>query len=277
VLGNNSRLELMRLLENSDRCLVMGILNLTPDSFFDGGRFRSLSSAVDHAEKMIADGADILDVGGESTRPGADPVSVDEELSRVIPVIVKLREQFDLPISIDTSKAEVMRESFAAGATMINDVCALRAKGALAAVADIGAPVCLMHMLGEPRTMQSAPEYKDVIAEVVRFLRDRVDACLAAGIATEDIILDPGFGFGKTLEHNLQLLRSLAEIVDLGFPVLVGISRKSMIGQILDRPTDQRLYGGLAMALLARQRGAAIIRTHDVGATVDALKVLELI
>lgn len=267
----------MRLLENSDRCLVMGILNLTPDSFFDGGRFLSLSSAVDHAAKMIADGADILDVGGESTRPGADPVSVDEELSRVIPVIVKLREQFDLPISIDTSKAEVMRESFAAGATMINDVCALRGKGAVAAVADIGVPVCLMHMLGEPRTMQSAPEYKDVIAEVVRFLRDRVDVCLAAGIATEDIILDPGFGFGKTLEHNLQLIRSLAEIVDLGFPVLVGMSRKSMIGQILDRPTDQRLYGGLAMALLARQRGAAIIRTHDVGATVDALKVLEVI
>jgi dihydropteroate synthase len=277
VLEKSSRFDFRRMTENSEKCLIMGILNVTPDSFFDGGRFASPSGAVAHAAKMIDEGADILDVGGESSRPGADPVSAGEELDRVIPVIEKLRGNFQRPISVDTSKAVVMREAVAAGATMINDIFALRGPDALESAAELEVPVCLMHMLGEPRTMQSAPEYEDVVSEVMDFFRIRVEACLAAGISTEDIILDPGFGFGKTLAHNLQLLRNLSAIVGLGFPVLVGMSRKSMIGQILDRPADKRLSGGLALALLARQQGAGLIRTHDVGPTVDALRVLEAV
>jgi dihydropteroate synthase len=267
----------MHLFEKSGKCLVMGILNATPDSFSDGGRFDSLSCAVDHAAKMVDEGADVLDIGGESTRPGADPVSADEELERVIPVIEKLCEQFKLPISIDTSKAVVMREAVAAGATMINDVYGLRGEDSLQAAAELGVPVCLMHMLGEPRSMQLAPVYEDVVADVLSFFQHRVGACSAAGIEQEKIILDPGFGFGKTLEHNLQLLRNLSKFVGMGFPVLVGMSRKSMIGQVLDRPVDDRVHGGLALALLARQQGASMIRTHDVAPTVDALRILEAV
>lgn len=267
----------MRLFEKSEKCLVMGILNVTPDSFSDGGRFDSLSCAVGHAVKMVNEGADVLDIGGESTRPGADPASVDEELERVIPVIEKLYGQFELPISIDSSKAVVMREAVAVGATMINDVYALRGQDSLQAAAELGVPVCLMHMLGEPRSMQQAPKYEDVVADVLDFFRRRVEACSAAGIEQENIILDPGFGFGKTLEHNLQLLRNLSGIVRMGFPVMVGMSRKSMIGQVLDRPVDDRVHGGLALALLARQQGASMIRTHDVAPTVDALRILQAV
>ena len=255
----------------------MGVLNVTPDSFSNNGRFETLSDAVDHGARMVSEGADILDIGGESTRPGSESVSLDEELDRVIPVIEKLQAAFEVPISIDTSKADVMREAVEAGATMINDVCALRGDGSLQAAVDAKVPVCLMHMLGEPRTMQKAPAYENVVDEVAGFLRDRVDACLEAGMASSDIIVDPGFGFGKTLAHNLQLLRGLDEIVKLGFPVLVGMSRKSMLGQMLDRPVDERLYGGLALAILAREKGAAIVRSHDVAPTVDALRVLDTV
>lgn len=255
----------------------MGILNVTPDSFSDGGRFDTLSRAVDHAAKLIDEGADVIDVGGESTRPGADPVSADDELDRVVPVIENLARRFQLPISIDTSKAEVMREAVAAGAAMVNDVRALREDDALQAVAELGVPVCLMHMLGEPRTMQHAPIYEDVVADVRDFLVRRVEACSEAGIERENIILDPGFGFGKTLEHNLQLLRGLGEITGLGFPVLVGMSRKSMIGEILGRPVNERVEGGLALAMLARQGGASMIRAHDVAPTIDILRVMEAV
>lgn len=265
----------MRPVERRDRCLVMGVLNITPDSFSDGRCFDNPVRALDHAAKMIAAGVDILDVGGESTRPGADPVPEAEEFERVLPVIEKLRAEFDTPISIDTSKANVMRAAVAAGATMINDVRALRGEGSLETAVELEVPVCLMHMRGEPQTMQREPVYADVVVEVTAFLRDRAQACLEAGLPSSDIIVDPGFGFGKTLAHNLQLLRNLDTIAALDFPVLVGISRKSMIGQILDRPVDDRLYGGLALAIVARQKGAAIVRTHDVAPTVDALRVLD--
>ena len=261
----------------NNRCLVMGVLNVTPDSFSDGGRFIDPSDALAQAALMVREGADILDVGGESTRPGASVVSLDEELARVIPVIAKLRAEFDIPISVDTSKADVMREAASAGATMINDVGALRSPGALDAAADAGVPVCLMHMLGEPRSMQDAPEYGDVVSEVCTFLQQRVDACLAAGIETGQLIVDPGFGFGKTLAHNLSLLRNLDRIVALGRPVMVGLSRKSMLGKILDRSVENRLSGGLTMAVVARQKGASIVRVHDVAETVDAMRVLEAI
>jgi len=255
----------------------MAVLNVTPDSFYDGGRYTEISGALDHAARLVREGADILDVGGESTRPGAEPVAAQTELDRVIPVIERLRGEFDLPVSIDTSRALVMREAVAAGAVLINDVGALRGEGALEAAAALKVPVCLMHMLGAPRTMQAAPRYDDVVADVKRFLNERIEACLAAGITRNNIVVDPGFGFGKTLEHNLCLLRNLGEIVGLGFPVLVGMSRKSMLGQILDKGVDERLYGGLALAVVARQNGAAIIRVHDVAPTVDALTVLEAV
>ena len=254
--------------------LVMGIVNVTPDSFADGGRFAEEAAAVAHAADLVAGGADILDIGGESTRPGASEVSADEELDRVIPVIEHLTREFDVPVSVDTSKAIVMRESVSAGATMINDVCALESEGALATVAELGVPVCLMHMQGNPHSMQDAPAYDDVTNEVRDYLRARIDACLAAGIATHDIIIDPGFGFGKAFEHNLQLMRELDQLVELGYPVLVGLSRKSMIGVMTDRDVDDRMAGSLALALLAAQHGAAIIRAHDVAQTVDVLKVL---
>lgn len=253
---------------------VMGILNLTPDSFSDGGRFTRLDSALDHARRMVEEGAGIIDVGGESTRPGAQTVSESEELQRVIPVIEKLIGELDVPVSIDTSKPEVMRAAVAAGAGMINDVMALQAPGALQAAVASKVPVCLMHMRGQPRTMQLAPSYRDVVEEVREFFDTRITACTEAGIARKHLLIDPGFGFGKSLEHNLALLRHLDEFQACGVPILVGLSRKSMIGALLgDRPVDGRLFGSVAAAVIAYLMGASIIRVHDVGATVDALKV----
>ncbi|HFA59062.1 MAG TPA: dihydropteroate synthase [Rhodospirillales bacterium] len=252
---------------------VMGILNVTPDSFSDGGRFLRREDAVRQALAMEAAGAALVDVGGESTRPGAPEVGLDEELARVIPVIEALQEVLEVPISVDTSKPEVMREAVAAGAGMINDVNALRAEGAIEAAAELGVPVCLMHMQGTPRTMQRSPAYDDVVAEVKAFFEARMAACEAAGIPRERLLLDPGFGFGKTLEHNLALLRHLDAFTALDRPLLVGISRKSMLGAITGRETDERLAAGLAAAVLAVERGARLVRVHDVAATVDALKV----
>ncbi len=253
---------------------VMGILNVTPDSFSDGGVFFARDAALRHAQEMFRAGAAIIDVGGESTRPGAAPVELQQELDRVIPVIEALHRELPVIISIDTSKPEVMREAVRAGAGMINDVYALRRPGALEAAAAAGVPVCLMHMQGEPRTMQRYPHYRNVVEEVGGFLRERVASCLAAGIAPGRLLIDPGFGFGKSLQHNLQLLRGLPRLADMGYPVLVGLSRKSMLGALLgERPVDGRLYGGLAAATLAVWLGASIVRVHDVGPVVDALKI----
>ncbi|MFP5350210.1 MAG: dihydropteroate synthase [Gammaproteobacteria bacterium] len=259
------------------RPLVMGILNCTPDSFSDGGVFLARDAALAHARAMVEQGADIIDVGGESTRPGAQPVSTAEEIERVVPVIERLAREIDVPMSIDTSKPEVMRAACAAGASFINDVQALRAPGALAAAADLNVPVCLMHMQGEPRTMQQHPRYANVVVEVCAFLRERAEAALAAGIPRERIVLDPGFGFGKAVEHNLQLLRGLRAVVDLGYPVLVGLSRKSMIGHLLGLPVERRLHASVALALLAVQNGATIVRVHDVGPTVEALRMYRIV
>jgi dihydropteroate synthase len=251
---------------------VMGILNVTPDSFSDGGRFSHHASALQHALQMITEGADIIDIGGESTRPQAEPVTEQAELERVIPVIEAIRRESDILISIDTSKAAVMREAVTAGADIVNDVMALRGEGALAAAAELQVPVCLMHMQGEPRTMQAAPQYADVVNEVKAFLQQRIDACLKAGIAREQLWIDPGFGFGKTVAHNLELLRHLQSFKDLGLPILVGLSRKSMIGALLNNlPVTERLPASLALAVMAAQSGANIIRVHDVKATVEAL------
>jgi dihydropteroate synthase len=258
------------------RPLVMGVVNITPDSFSDGGRFLDPRQAVAHAHRLIEEGADILDLGGESTRPGAQPVSVEEELGRVLPVIRALRDA-PVPIAVDTLKPEVMRAAIAEGASIVNDINALRSAGALEAVAASQAGVCLMHMKGEPRTMQAAPHYDDVVGEVQAFLRDRVQAAMAAGIECARIAIDPGFGFGKTVEHNLELLRRLSELAELGVPVLVGLSRKSTLGAITGRPAVDRLAASLAAALLAVQRGARIVRVHDVAATHDALAVLAAI
>ncbi|MDH5436064.1 MAG: dihydropteroate synthase [Gammaproteobacteria bacterium] len=256
---------------HSEHPLVMGVLNVTPDSFSDGGQFDTFTQAVDHVRQMSAAGADIIDIGGESTRPGAAPVSVQQELDRVIPVIEALSQE--VTFSIDTSKPEVMRAAVKAGAGIINDVCALRGEGALQVVAELGVPVCLMHMQGEPRTMQTAPRYTDVVHEIKAFFLERVEACNKAGIQKNNIIIDPGFGFGKTLQHNLLLLKHLKVFVDTGFPVLAGISRKSMFGQLLDLPVDERSAASLAAAVVAVMSGARIIRTHDVKPTVEALKV----
>ena len=257
------------------RAIVMGILNVTPDSFSDGGRFDRVEQALEHAMRMQQEGADIIDVGGESTRPGAASVTVDEELERVIPVIRAIRQQTSLPISIDTSKSEVMRAAVGEGANMVNDVNALQAKGALEACAELNVPVCLMHMQGEPRTMQQDPRYDDVVQDVADFLRQRYLACVDAGIDRSNIVIDPGFGFGKTLQHNLDLLNGLESICALDLPVLVGISRKSMLGAILDRPVNERLYAGIAAAVIAYQKGARLFRVHDVGPTRDALAVCD--
>jgi len=256
------------------RPLIMGVLNRTPDSFSDGGAYTDFDAALGHARAMLAEGADILDVGGESTRPGAAPVPLEEELKRVLPLIERLAGGLGARVSVDTSKPEVMRAAVMAGAVMINDVYALRQPGALDAAAESGAAVCLMHMLGEPRTMQQDPHYEDVVREVGEFLMERVEACLAAGISRDRIVLDPGFGFGKTLEHNLALLRHLPELAELGYPLLVGLSRKSMLGTLLGgKPVEQRLHASVAAAVSAAHNGADILRVHDVGATVDALKV----
>jgi dihydropteroate synthase len=251
---------------------VMGILNVTPDSFSDGGRFFDRERALDHARRMLADGADLIDVGGESTRPGAAAVDEADELARVIPVIDELAREGAL-VSVDTMKPAVMRAAVAAGAAMINDVNALRLPGALEAAASTDAAVCLMHMQGEPRTMQDAPGYDDVVAEVRDFLVERAQACEALGIARERIVLDPGFGFGKTLAHNVALVRALPELVATGYPVLAGLSRKSSLGAITGRQGSERLAASLAAALAAVARGASIVRVHDVRETVDALKV----
>jgi dihydropteroate synthase len=255
------------------RPLVMGILNVTPDSFSDGGRFQSLEFAFERAEQMIADGVDIIDIGGESTRPGSPSVPVQEELARVMPVIYALRE-LGHALSIDTCKPEVMREAIIAGADMINDINAFRAPGAIEAVAGSDVGLCIMHMQGTPQDMQAQPVYADVVAEVSTFLRERVEALLAAGVARDRVTIDPGFGFGKTVEHNVALLRSISQLQrDLGLPVLAGLSRKSMIGALTGRSIEQRMAGSLGGALAAVAQGARIVRVHDVAETVDALKV----
>ena len=260
-----------------DRPRVMGILNVTPDSFSDGGDFCSREAALDRAQAMVEAGASLIDIGGESTRPGAPLVTLQEELARVIPVVAALAETLTVPISVDTSKPAVMREAVAAGACMINDVRALRAPGALETAAGLGVPVCLMHMVGEPRTMQAAPSYSDVVAEVRAFLVGRMECCIGAGIPRERLVIDPGFGFGKTLEHNLGLLAQLDAFAGLGVPLMVGLSRKSMLGALTGRPIDGRLAASVTAALLAAERGARILRVHDVAETRDALLVWEAV
>lgn len=253
--------------------VVMGVLNVTPDSFSDGGRWLHFDAAIERAQQMVAEGAAIIDVGGESTRPGAAPVSVEQELQRVVPLIEALAPAISVPISIDTSKPAVMQAAVEAGAGMINDVAALQAEGALAVAAKLAVPVCLMHMQGQPRTMQNNPEYDDVVADVRQFLLKRAQLAQAAGIEKHNIVLDPGFGFGKTLTHNYQLLAGLPGLAG-DYPLLVGMSRKSMLGAVLDKPVEERLYGGLAAATIAALNGANIIRTHDVAATADAIKII---
>lgn len=254
---------------------VMGILNVTPDSFSDGGRHNSLNDALLHAHALISAGATMIDVGGESTRPGAAEVSEEEELARVVPVVEALAQRFEVFISVDTSKAVVIRESARAGAHLINDVRSLQEPGALEAVAESGLPACLMHMQGEPRTMQQAPHYDDLIGDVNAFFQHHIDRCTAGGIAKQKLLLDPGFGFGKNLAHNYQLLARLAEFHHFGLPLLVGMSRKSMIGQLLNVPPDQRVIGSVACAVIAAMQGAQIVRVHDVKETVEAMRVVE--
>ena len=253
---------------------VMGVLNVTPDSFSDGGKFAAPHDALQQAGKMVDAGAEILDVGGESTRPGADPVSEQEELDRVIPIIESICDEYDVAVSIDTSKPGVMREAVAAGATMINDVCALQADGALAAAVELQQPVCLMHMQGQPRTMQAAPDYDDVVDEVTQFLADRVTRCVEAGLDKDLLVVDPGFGFGKTPAHNVELLANLRQLQRIGCPVLIGVSRKSTLGAITGRDVDDLLPASIAAAVVAVMQGAQIVRAHDAAETVDALCVV---
>ncbi len=262
---------------------IMAVLNTTPDSFSDGGQLYGnggcldLSLVLKRVETLLAEGADIIDVGGESTRPDSVSITVDEELDRVVPIIEGITAHFDVPVSVDTSTPRVIQEAAGAGAAMINDVRALQRPGALAVAVSTGLPVCLMHMAGEPETMQQDPHYEDVVKEVGEFLLARTEVCEQAGIARHNIILDPGFGFGKTLEHNLILFRALPELGSLGFPLLVGVSRKAMVGTILDKPVDQRMVGSVVLAMLAAQRGAGVLRVHDVAATVDALKIMNAV
>ncbi len=257
-----------------DRPQIIGIVNVTPDSFSDGGEHATAASAVTHGLALAAEGADVLDVGGESTRPGAEDVPLEEELRRVLPVVERLARETSLPISIDTSKPEVMRVAVDAGAGMINDVYALRREGALDAAAALGVPVVLMHMQGAPGSMQDAPDYDDVVADVHRFLAERIFAAEMAGIPKKNIVIDPGFGFGKTRDHNLALLAQLQRFTELGVPVLAGLSRKKTIGELTGRDDPrERIHGSIAAALIAAQRGAMLLRVHDVAATVDALKI----
>jgi dihydropteroate synthase len=251
----------------------MGILNITPDSFSDGGQYNSLDAALNQAQKHIEAGADILDIGGESTRPGAPKVAIQEEIDRVVPVIEAIRSEMDIPISIDTMKPEVMQAAVSAGAGLINDVNALRMEGALEVASELNVPVCLMHMQGTPQTMQQEPHYDDVVSEVIAFLDERIKACVAAGINKEQLILDPGFGFGKRARHNLRLMKHLKRFNEFGLPLLVGVSRKSIIGDMLNVSVNERLAGSLALASLAVWQGANIIRTHDVKATYQAVKL----
>ena len=252
--------------------IVMGVLNVTPDSFSDGARFAQPDAALAHARAMVADGARIVDVGGESTRPGAAPVGAQEEMDRVLSVVERIKAQLDCVISVDTMKPPVMDAACAAGAQIINDVNALRAEGALEVAVKRGAGVCLMHMQGEPRTMQDDPQYGDVVGEVRGYLAQRAETCMSAGVPRDRIAVDPGFGFGKRLEHNLALLRGLPDLVRLGFPVVAGLSRKSMFKQLLGRATDERLAGSVAAAAIAVWQGAAVVRAHDVRATMDAIR-----
>jgi dihydropteroate synthase len=267
----------LRHLLVAGRPLVCGILNVTPDSFSDPGLFRSPDRAIEHGRRLAAEGADVIDVGGESTRPGSRPPGLAEELDRVVPVIAALARSVAVPLSVDTSRPQVMEAAVAAGASMINDVRALRSPGALAAAAELDVPVCLMHMRGSPETMQDDPRYSDAVAAVRAFLAGRLRVCLAAGIRPEHLVVDPGFGFGKTLPHNIALLASLDDLRDLGVPVMVGLSRKSMLGQLTGRDVGERLAGSVAAAVIAAQRGAALLRVHDVAATRDALAVLDAI
>lgn len=252
---------------------IMGILNFTPDSFSDSGKFFTLDKALFQVEKMLNDGAEIIDIGGESTRPNAEIITLDEELNRVVPLVEAVRKRFDCLISVDSSKAEVFRQSAQVGADILNDIRALQEPNALDTAAELGLPVCLMHMQGTPQTMQQQPDYEDVVEEVGDFLNQRIFACLTAGIPKEHIILDVGFGFGKTVQHNYQLLKHLNVFAQSGYPVLAGLSRKSMIGAVLDKPVDQRVIGSVAGALLSVQNGAKILRVHDVAETADALKI----
>jgi dihydropteroate synthase len=274
VAQSPSRLPCGSRLLDLSRPQVMGILNVTPDSFSDGGRFTRRDAALRHAEAMLRAGATLIDIGGESTRPGARVVSPTEELERVAPVVEAIAAELDVIISVDTSTPAVMREAARLGAGLINDVRSLQRDGALDAAADSGLPVCLMHMRGEPATMQQSPEYVDVLVEVRDFLAERMAACVAAGIAAERLILDPGFGFAKTLEHNLSLFKRLESLHELGRPLLVGVSRKSMIGAVLGHEVGGRLYGSLALAALAVAKGAHILRVHDVAETVDVLRMI---
>lgn len=259
----------------SNNLQLMGVINTTPDSFSDGGRFDRFENAFEHAQLLITQAADILDIGGESTRPGAPQVSLEDEIARTIPLIRAVRETSDIPISIDTSKAGVMRAAVEAGATMINCIWALRLEDSLRVAAELDVAVCLMHMQGSPATMQQDPSYANVVEEVKDFLKQRIDAALDAGIRLENIIIDPGFGFGKTIEHNLLLLKFLPEFRRLGVPVLAGLSRKKMIGTILDKPVDQRLYGSVAVAVMSAMLGADILRVHDVAETREGIEMVK--
>lgn len=259
------------------RVAIMGVLNITPDSFSDGGLFLAPDMAVMHARRMVEEGADLIDVGGESTRPGAQAVSVQEELDRVIPAIAAIVASVPVPISIDTSKPEVMRAAIRAGAGLINDVRALREPRAVEAAAELQVPVCLMHMQGEPRSMQQHPAYTEVVSEVRDFLRERIEVCVAAGIRRDHLVIDPGFGFGKTVAHNLELLRRLRDFRSLGLPLLAGLSRKSLIGATLGLPVGERLQASVALAVIAVQNGANIVRVHDVRATREAIRMWEVV
>lgn len=261
---------------NPNDIQIMGILNVTPDSFSDGGKYTKLDNALRQVEQMIEDGASIIDIGGESTRPGAADVLLADELERTIPVVKAIKQRFDVCVSIDTSKAQVMAEALDCGVDLINDVRALQNEGCLDVVAKSNVPVCLMHMQGQPRTMQSAPQYTDLLADITDFFQQRISVCQQAGIEKERLILDPGFGFGKTLEQNYQLLAQLEYFKTLGLPILSGTSRKSMIGNLLNRPPEERLAGSVTTAVIAIQNGASIIRVHDVKETMDALKILAI-
>ncbi|MGE4348993.1 MAG: dihydropteroate synthase [Candidatus Berkiella sp.] len=265
------------LLHSQHKPFIMGVLNVTPDSFYDGGHFHSLENALKRAEQMVAEGVDIIDIGGESARPGALATTIDEELQRVIPVIEVLRKELVVPLSIDTRHTRVMKYAIESGATMINDVMALQDEGAVAYAASVQASVCLMHMQGLPHSMQANPQYKDVMDEVYQFLQHRIEICEASGIAKDNIYIDPGFGFGKTLNHNLMMLGQLSQFKKLGCKILVGLSRKSMFGKILNVEAEDRLFGSLGAAMLALLQGADIIRTHDVRATKDILEVYQAV
>jgi len=260
---------------NEDSVKIMGVLNVTPDSFFDGGKYTLVENAVKQALSIEKQGATIIDIGGESTRPGATPVSVDEEIDRVFPVINAIRQQSDVKISIDTSKSDVMRAAIQGGADIINDVCALQMPGAMQTAADLNVPVCLMHMLGEPRSMQVNPVYENVVDDVLSFLNERAESCVQHGIEKKNIWLDPGFGFGKTVNHNLSLLKHLDQLTSTKYPILVGLSRKSMLGKLLNLETEERLHGSLALATMAIMKGASIVRVHDVRETLQIVKLCE--